>query len=346
MQKKTRPNIGDIAARAGVSKGAVSFALNDRPGVSEQTRARILQVANELNWRPHSAARALSGSKADVVGLVLARPARTLGVEPFFSRLISGLQAGLSAQGMALQMRIVEDTAAEIEVYRQWWNEHRVDAVILVDLQEDDQRIAELEELGLPAVVIGGPAPHGSVSSVWADDSEAMISIVEYLAALGHRRIGHVSGMPNFVHTKRRVEALASSADRLGLESVESLYTDFSDSQGAATTRRLLAREVRPTAVIYDSDVMALAGLGVAMEMNIEVPRKLSIVAFDDSPLTQLTHPAMTALSRDTFRYGEQAAAVLIRLLSDPESQIDQRTQTPSLTVRASTAPPSEAVSS
>ncbi|WP_394939554.1 LacI family DNA-binding transcriptional regulator [Psychromicrobium sp. YIM B11713] len=340
MQKKARPNIGDIAAKAGVSKGAVSFALNDRPGVSEETRARILQVAEELNWRPHSAARALSGSRTDVVGLVLARPARTLGIEPFFSNLISGLQAGLSARGLALQMRIVEDTAAEIDVYRQWWNEHRVDAVILVDLQEDDERLAHLEELGLPAVVIGGPVSYGSVSSIWADDSEAMTSIVEYLAALGHRRIGHVGGMPNFLHTRRRVAALASSAERLGLEWVESLFTDFSDSQGAATTRRLLAREQRPTAVIYDSDVMALAGLSVAMEMNIDVPRRLSIVAFDDSPLTQLTHPAMTALSRDTFNYGEQAAAVVMRLLAEPNSQIDQHAQTPVLTVRASTAPP------
>ncbi|NYE95295.1 DNA-binding LacI/PurR family transcriptional regulator [Psychromicrobium silvestre] len=340
MQRKLRPTIGDIAAKAGVSKGAVSFALNNRPGVSDQTRARIRQVAADLSWRPHSAARALSGSKTDVVGLVLARPARTLGVEPFFSRLISGLQAGLSAHGMALQMRIVEDTAAEIEVYRQWWNENRVDAVILVDLQEDDQRIAELDELGLPAVVIGGPARHGGVSSVWADDAEAMLSVVDYLAALGHRRIGHISGMPNFVHTRRRVEALAASAERLGLESIESLFTDFSDSQGAAITRRLLARKQRPTALIYDSDVMALAGLGVAMEMNVEVPGQLSIVAFDDSPLTQLTHPAMTALSRDTFLYGEQAASVLIRLLADPETQIDEQSQTPTLTIRASTAPP------
>lgn len=340
MQKKSRPNISDIAARAGVSKGAVSFALNGRPGVSEQTRARILQVAEELNWRPHSAARALSGSRANVVGLVLARPARTLGLEPFFSQLISGLHAELSAQGITLQTRIVEDIVAEMEVYKQWWNEHRMDAVILVDLQEDDPRIAELEKLGIPALVIGGPLPECTLSSVWADDAAAMTNIVDYLAALGHRRIGHVCGTPNFVHTKRRVEALAASVDRLGLESIESLYTDFSDSQGAIITRRLLSREQRPTAVIYDSDVMALAGLGVAMEMNIEVPRRLSIVAFDDSPLTQLTHPALTALSRDTFQYGKEAALAMIRLLNDPSTQIDERTETPFLKVRASTAPP------
>src|SRR5256885_17160277 len=101
-----RPTIGDIASRAGVTKGAVSYALNGRPGVSESTRGRILQIAAELGWQPSSAARALNDGRADVLGLVVDRPARTLGLEPFFMRLISGIESTLSAEptGLLLPM--------------------------------------------------------------------------------------------------------------------------------------------------------------------------------------------------------------------------------------------------
>ncbi|MEV0583767.1 LacI family DNA-binding transcriptional regulator [Nonomuraea sp. NPDC050310] len=334
-----RPTIADIARRAGVSKGAVSFALNGRPGVSEATRALILQVAEEMNWRPHSAARALVGAKAEAVGLVIARPARTIGVEPFFAQLLSGLQAGLSARAVALHLLVVEDTAAEIEVYRRWASEHRVDGFILVDLQVRDPRVAVLEELGLPSVVLGGPGRHGSLSSVWADDREAMLSIVEYLSALGHTRIAHVSGLPSFRHTQRRIRALKDSARRLGLVELLSVPTDFSDAEGAAATRTLLSRPDRPTAIIYDSDVMAVAGLGVAGEMGVGVPREVSIVAFDDSVLARIVHPALTALSRDTFALGQQVAATLLETIAEPGRPREVQTQTPRLTVRESTAP-------
>ncbi|MEV4162253.1 LacI family DNA-binding transcriptional regulator [Nonomuraea dietziae] len=333
-----RPTIADIAARVGVSKGAVSFALNGRPGVSEETRARVLQVAEEMKWRPHSAARALGGARAEAAGLVIARPARTIGVEPFFAHLLSGLQAGLSAGAVALHLLIVEDTAAEIEVYRRWASEGRVDGFILVDLQVRDPRIEVIEELGVPAVVLGGPGPHGSLSSVWADDREAMLSIADYLAALGHTRIAHVSGLPAFRHTQRRVRALRDSARRLSLREVVSVPTDFSDAQGAAATRALLSRKQRPTAIVYDSDVMAVAGLGVAAEMRVSVPGELSIVAFDDSVLTQIVHPSLTALSRDTFALGRRVAETLLGAIADPATPVNVRTPTPVLTVRESTS--------
>lgn len=379
-----RPTIEDIARRAGVSKGAVSFALNGRPGVSEATRALILRVAEEMNWRPHSAARALVGARAQAVGLVIARPARTIGVEPFFAQLLSGLQAGLSARAVALHLLVVEETAAEIEVYRRWASEHRVDGFILVDLQVRDPRPAVLEELGVPSVVLGGYGEHdqrdehdsrgrhdergegdgpgehdeggerdgrgerdghgegGSLSSVWADDREAMLSIVEYLAALGHTRLAHVSGLPAFQHTQRRVRALRDCARRLGLAEPLSTPTDFSDSEGATATRALLSRPDRPTAIVYDSDVMAVAGLGVAGEMGVAVPRELSIVAFDDSVLARIVHPALTALSRDTFALGERVAATLLETIASPGRPRDVKTETPRLTVRESTAPLTE----
>ena len=102
-----RPTIADIARRAGVSKGAVSYALNGQPGVSEATRAKILAIADEIGFNPNSAARALSGARARAVGLTICRPARILGLEPWFMGLISGFEAELGARSYALTLQVV-----------------------------------------------------------------------------------------------------------------------------------------------------------------------------------------------------------------------------------------------
>jgi DNA-binding LacI/PurR family transcriptional regulator len=121
MSPLKRPTIADIAEAAGVSKGAVSYALNGKPGVSDRTRARILEIAGRMGWHPSSAARALSEGRTGAVGLVVGRPAWVLGVEPFFMQLISGVEAGLAASGTALLLQVTQDARAEEAAYRRWW---------------------------------------------------------------------------------------------------------------------------------------------------------------------------------------------------------------------------------
>jgi DNA-binding LacI/PurR family transcriptional regulator len=335
-----RPTIADIAKVVGVSPGAVSFALNGRPGVSDRTRARIIEAARELNFRPHRAARALGGSQAGVVGMVLARDPRTLGSEQFYTQLLYGMQDELSAHSFAVQMQLVRDTTAEIALYRDWASEHRVDGLLLVDTQIDDPRIEVLTHLRIPMVTLG-PAPEPGLPplpGVWADDGEAMTTIVDYLATLGHRQIAHVSGPPIYRHTTRRMRALREQGALRGLETAESLPTDFSDAQGAAATRALLSRPARPSAIIYDSDLMAAAGLGVALELGVRVPQDLSIVCFDDSVLTRIVHPQLTCLSRDTYALGAQIAECLLKTIADPATPLSVQAETPKLVVRGSTA--------
>ncbi|GLV85137.1 LacI family transcriptional regulator [Streptomyces lavendulae subsp. lavendulae] len=344
-----RPTIKDIARRAGVSESAVSFALNGRPGVSEQTRARIRRVAEELGWQPNSAARALSGERSGAVGLVLARPAHTLGVESFFLQLVSGIQEVLSAERIALLFQVVEDIEAECAVHRRWWAERRVDGVLVVDPRTSDPRPELLAGLGLPAVLIGGYGGDGgggggdgsSVSRVWADDTRAMTEVLDHLHGLGHRRIVHIAGLPGLAHTARRVAALRAEAERLGLPAgqVRSVPTDYSDTEGAAATRRVLAEPEPPTALVYDNDVMAVAGSAVAAELGIPVPGRLSIVAWDDSALCRVTHPRLTALVRDTAGFGRLAAEELLAVLAGGPPRA-RESELPRLEPRESTSPP------
>ncbi|GAT66734.1 lacI family transcriptional regulator [Planomonospora sphaerica] len=333
-----RPTIDDIARRAGVSKGAVSFALNGRPGVSAETRDRILSIATELGWQPSSVARALSEGRADVLGLVVARPARTLGLEPFFMQLMSGIEAALSAASVGLLLQMTEDPQTETGIYRRWWAQRRVAGVILVDLRVDDPRVAVLEELGMPAVVVGGPEGAGRLPAVWSDDAEAIESVVEHLGALGHRRIARVAGPEVLRHTVVRTRAMEAAAAARGMESV-TVHTDYGADAGADATLRLLRSRYRPTAVVYDNDVMAVAGTAAAQDAGIAVPERLSVVAWDDSALCRLTRPHLTAVSRDIAAFGARAAQSLLDLVAGAEVG-SCRDATPRLVVRGSTAPP------
>ncbi|WP_310718698.1 LacI family DNA-binding transcriptional regulator [Streptomyces lydicus] len=356
-----RPTIKDIARRAGVSESAVSFALNDRPGVSRDTRARVRRVAEELGWQANSAARALSGERAGALGLVLARPAQTLGVESFFLQLVSGIQEVLSARKIALLLQVVEDLGTECALYRRWWAERRVDGVLVVDPRTEDPRPELLTALGLPAVVIGGPAAPAAVAqhpdaaaavpppdaaaqpplaTVWADDAKAMARILDHLYGLGHRRIVHVAGLPGLAHTERRIRSLRTEAALRGLDArhVRSVTTDYSDAEGAEATRRLLDDARPPTAIIYDNDVMAVAGTAVAAGRGIPVPAALSIVAWDDSALCRVTHPRLTALVRDTPGFGRLAAQELLAVLDGGPHRTVQG-ELPHLEARESTGP-------
>jgi DNA-binding LacI/PurR family transcriptional regulator len=335
---RARVTIGDIADRAGVSKGAVSYALNGRPGVSAATRQRILEIAAELGWYPNSAARALSVSRANACGFVLARPARTLALEPFFMEFIAGVESELSRRSVALTLQLAADVQAECEVYRRWWSERRVDGVLLVDLRVDDPRVAEISRLGLPAVVVGRSiVPEPNLAEIWHEEHALIVEIVGYLAALGHTRIARVAGNADFVHVERRTRTFAAVTADLGIQA-STVTTNFSSEAGARATRQLLTSPDAPTAIVYDSDLLAVSGMGAATQMGFGVPRDLSIIAWDDSLLSQIMNPPLTTVTRDVTQYG---AAAIRRLLEAIDGRDTGDVETPAgqLLVRGSTGP-------
>jgi DNA-binding LacI/PurR family transcriptional regulator len=337
-QAARRVTISDIARRAGVSKGAVSYALNGQPGVSEGTRERIVEIAEELGWYPNRAARALSAARADACGFVLARPAKILALEPFFMEFLAGVESELASRSIGLTLQLAGDVQEEISVYRRWWGERRVDGVLMVDRRVDDPRVAELERLGLPAVVVGGPLENRGIPAVWHDEASVVAEAVRYLGALGHKRIAHVTGVKGFVHTAQRVEGFQAAVRELGIAG-ETIATDYTPEPGARATRRLLSALEPPTAIMYDSDLLAVTGLGVAQQMGFSVPDELSIVGWDDSLISQVVHPPLTAVTRDIEAYGVVAARHLMAVI-EGERGDDIETPRGELTIRGSTARP------
>jgi DNA-binding LacI/PurR family transcriptional regulator len=314
-KRSSRPTIADVAARAGVSKMAVSFALNGRPGVSDETRGRVERAAADLGWRPNSAARSLSGDRAGAVGLVLARSAQQLAMDTFYMQLITGMEQHLAQSSTSLLLQVPSDPDHELSLYRTLAAERRVDAVVVSDLLTDDPRIPLLRELELPAVLLGGPEP-GFVS-LRSDDEGSVAQVVAHLHALGHRRIGRITGPVEFRYTVRRSEAFAAAFARSGMSGTLET-TDGAPDAGRAATERMLRSAVPPTALVFDTDLLAVAGLDAVRDLGLRVPDDVSLIAWDGSILCDVVRPRLTSLRRDVVELGRAAARAVLDVASAP----------------------------
>lgn len=338
MRAAGHPTIADVARRAGVSKGLVSFALNDKPGVAPDTRERILAAARELGWSPSLRARSLSVGRAFACGIVIGRSPDVIAADPFFPSFLAGVEDEFSVSGQVLVLAVATPGRQEAETYRGLAADRRVDGVILMDLRADDPRVDLVRELGLAAVTLGTPDVDSTFPSVTSDDGAGIRLAVEHLADLGHRRIAHVAGPGGMLHAARRRAAFAAAAAAAGARG-EIIETDFSAAAGAAATARLLDAAEPPTAIVYSNDSMAVAGIGVAQRRGLDVPRDLSVTGFDDTEIGRHVHPSLTSVATDARGWGAVAARTLLAAIAG-DAPAHVRLDDPRLAVRDSTASP------
>jgi DNA-binding LacI/PurR family transcriptional regulator len=333
--RRRRPTIADVARRAGVSPAAVSFAVNGRPGVGKQTRARILEVTKELGWRPSASARALTEAKARTVGLVLAREAEELEVDSFFVRFLSGVERVLAHAEYALLLQLVPMAGAAntLGAYERLAASGRVDGFLITDPELGDPRFPLLEAAELPVVVAGQPEPESRFPWLETDHDRGAIAAVEYLVGIGHQRIAFLGGHRAYEHVQRRLARWREAVIAAGLDPGPVAFAD--GDLGAAISRVLNADA---TAVVCTSDTLALALVSAARTREISVPDDLSVTGFDDSLLAALSSPALTSVRVDYAEFGSAAAAALLAVLNgEPAPPYDP--SAPVLEVRASTAP-------
>jgi DNA-binding LacI/PurR family transcriptional regulator len=308
-----------------VSAAAVSFAVNDRPGVSPQTRTRILAAARELGWRPSASARALTEARTRAIGLVLARDAKQLELDAFFIRFLSGIELALTAADYALLLQLVPGgAAAALPAYERLAAAGRVDGFLLTDVEVEDPRFAVLEATGIPVVLAGRPVGECPFGWVETRHAEGMAAPVEHLAGLGHERIGFFGGNADFEHVQVRLERWRAALAACGLPTGPVGHTDAAAVLDGGAT-----------AVVCSSDVLALELVMAARSRGLDVPGDLSVTGFDDSPLAALS--ALTSVRVDYAEFGSAAVGALLAAIEgDPLPAYSP--SPPELVVRASTA--------
>jgi DNA-binding LacI/PurR family transcriptional regulator len=293
--RRRRLTIDDVAARAGVSSAAVSFAMNGRPGVADATRERILAAAEELGWRPSTHARGLAQARARAIGLLLARPLEQLEVDPFFVRFLAGVERTLARTDHALVLR-VSGEPADLDAYRRLAASGRVDGFLLCDVELDDPRF-ELRDV--PAVVAGHPVTPCPFPWLETEHASGMAAVVEHLVSLGHERIGFCGGHASLEHVQARLGVWRDTLAGAGLEPGPAAFDD-----------PLALLDTGVTAIVHTSDALAASALTAARE------RGIAVTGFDDSPLAALASPPITSVRVDYAEFGEAAAAALLAVIA------------------------------
>lgn len=313
-----RVTIRDVACRAGVSAAAVSLTFSGKPGVSSATRRRIEAAAAALDWAPSPLARILASSAATHGGTVALAAAGPPGGD---GRLVSddflaGALGALHGSGCQALLTPRQPEHGAPATLRQWWQAGRICGAVLFDASGYADAAGDLAAGGVP-VVTAAPAPAGQRRppdghpAVWWDDRAAAETMLAYLAALGHRRVGYVADQS----VRGRAGHFRAAAAAHRVEPSPVAVATGRSAEVAGATRRLLSGPRPPTAVLYDSAAGAVTGVGVAAEMAVEVPRSLSVLAWQDSPLCALTRPRITAMAHGAADLGGHAVRLLLAVL-------------------------------
>lgn len=330
--------ISDVARRAGVAISSVSSAINGRPGVSEETRARIQQAARDLGFVPSLRGKSLSAKRAFAVGLVIRRDPEVLEADPFFGGFIAGIESVLSQRGYALVLQMSTSADDDVERYRQLALHRRVDGIYLNELTVDDARLPLVRSLGVPAVAISEARIDWS-PTVLQDASGAIQALVDRLIELGHRRFAHVSGPTRYLHANRRRDMwLTALAARGGIEIATVIESDFTYAGGARAASALLSSPVaeRPTAVFCANDLMAAGFMAAAQDLGIAIPGELSVAGFDGTDLGTYVRPTLTTVATSPHELGRTSTELLLAAVDGDRHDIELSTRPPRLIVRDS----------
>ncbi|MBM7797469.1 DNA-binding LacI/PurR family transcriptional regulator [Microlunatus panaciterrae] len=333
-----RVTIADVAREAGVSISSVSVALNGGPGVSEETRARIAEVARSTGWVPSVRGRSLSGNRAFALGLVLQRKPEVLEADPFFAGFIGGVESILERRDFALVLQLASSRSGMIDRCRRLALARRIDGMFLTDIRLRDPRIPLLAMLGLPTVAINA-GPGCPFPTVRQDPEPGMRDLMAHLVGLGHRRIAHVSGGKGMIHSAQRLKAWRRGLDAAGLPHGPVVQGDFTSEGGSRAADELLSLPEPPTAVVCANDLTAIGFIARATEIGFHVPHQVSVTGYDGIQLGSFMRPPLTTLLTSPHGLGRAAAGLLLDLI-DGKPVTDVEIQPASLIIRGSTAAP------
>lgn len=327
--------LADIAAHAGVSEATVSRVLNHKPGVAAATRQAVLTALDVLGYdRPVRPGERSAG----LVGLIVPELEN-----PIFPAFAQTIETVLAQHGYTPVLCTQTPGGVAEDEYVEMLRERGVAGIIFVsglhaDSTANPARYHKLRDHKLPIVLINGYVPGVDALFISDDDVASIEMAIAHLTSLGHTRIGLAVGQARFVPVIRKVEGFRRGLRaQLGIDDASDLieHTFFSVEGGQAAAGRLIERGV--TAVICGSDMMALGAVRAARDRGLEVPRDISVVGYDDSPLIAFTDPPLTTIRQSVQAMGMAAVSALIEEIAGTPAPRTEFVFRPELVVRRST---------
>ncbi len=341
--------LADVARLAGVSAPLASRVLNGHPSAraTPETKARILESAAQLGYVPNVAAKSLRASRTGLIGLVVHDLS-----SPIYLELMRGARAEAGEHQYFLVLGDIDELLADDEAFTIFVSGRRVDGLIVQGGHQGfDQRIADIAR-AVPTVVVNAPPRPGeevaeavAVSYVYPDEPAASRILTEHLLALGHTRIGLVSGPRESMTNRLREEGIRSSLTDAGLElrDEDLVFGEWSADGGRAGLHELVARwgatdAGHPTALIAGNTLIGIGILGAAAGLGLRIPADLSVAAVHDTWISEHLVPSLTTVSLPLYEMGVTAVRRLLEPADAPR-EVLLTEPLPELHRRASTAP-------
>ncbi len=333
-----RPTQVDVARIAGVSRATVSYVLNDptdqRIPISPETRRRVLDAIAQLGYEIDARAQALRSGETRTIGVLL-----PMYENPFFWQILLGIASEAEACGYSLLLSHSVLTPEQQTQSIRELAEQRVDGLILLmGFKEFSEPVTnQLRHSNHPIVEITAtPSEFDYVHQGYGEGTQALMA---HLIEMGHKRIGFVFGVTAESQGTDRLNAYRDALETAGLSYDEKLVLQCGErmDDGYHAALDLLSRPERPTALIAINDLLAMASLRAAADLELRVPDDVSIAGFDDIPFTRCSVPRLTTVSGLPEQNGRDAVRLLLKRLADPDRPREVITSGWQLQIREST---------
>jgi LacI family transcriptional regulator len=298
--------IVDVAARAGVSSMTVSRVINGRSGVRPETRAAVQRAVEALSYTPNAAARSLVRSAELRIGIIYSNPSAA-----FMSEFLTGVLEEASVRGAQLVLLKGQDHKPPTRAAVAKFAKSGLSGIILAPpLGESRPVLDALADFGLPLAAVG--AYHiDHATCVRIDDRRAAYEMTQHLLELGHRRLGIVLGNPDQAASAERMAGFYAAVREVGNVEVKAAQGDFSYASGLVAGEQLLDGPAPCTAIFASNDDMAAAVVSVAHRRQLDVPRELTVVGFDDTSAAVTLWPPLTTVHQPLRQLAAEALALV-----------------------------------
>lgn len=330
------PTIHDVARQARVSAMTVSRALNNRPGVSDETRTRVHAVAQGLGYVANAQAKRLAGGQTCILGMLVP----DIGSE-YVGEIVRGVGDALERSGYDLLLYTTHRDPERERTRLAGMAGGLADGLLTVLPKTIDTHLEMLGRLELPVVIIDHRGANTTLPTVATDNLSGARAALEHLVDLGHRRIGFVTGDVETGAAGERLRGYREGLKAAGLPFDEALVEqgDFYQARGFEAALKLLRLPDPPTAIFAANDVSAFGVAAAVRELRLRVPVDVSVVGFDDIPSARQTYPPLTTVRQPLYDMGAAATRLLLSLLKGGEAAVPRLSLPTELVVRGSSAP-------
>lgn len=334
---KANVTIKDIAAELSIAPSTVSRALKDHPDISPETKKLVNNLAEKWNYRPNPIALSLKGGNTNTLGVVVPEI-----VHHFFSTVISGIEDYADSRGYNIIIcQSKESYEGEVSSIRTLINS-RVDGILIsiAKLTRNMEHFHSLRRNNTPIVFFDRVCEEVESDKVTVDDEEGSYNAVKHLILEGRKRIVHLSGPPNLLIAKGRMDGYIRALNefRIPVNEENIIKCDVRE-EAEWIIPSLLRRNPRPDAFFAVNDFTAAQTLKIVKMNGLRVPEDIAIVGFTNGQLAGLTDPGLTSVDQHGYEMGQESCRLMIERIKDPSRPYQKRVIRTNLIVRGSTEP-------